>query len=374
MNGKPLDVLFVMPNLSPGGAERVAVTLLANTDPARVSARLMLIDDRDAAWLDEIPPDVNVRSLGCKRLREGLFPLLRQIRTQAPDVVFSMQWHLNTMLAFVRPWLPTRTALVGRETSMPGLTIRNEPGGGLRSLLTRICYPRLDAIIVQGEAMRADLEALAPRTASGIRILHNPLQLARIRGNAAGSSPWRRDGRLEFIALGRLSPVKGLDRVISAFALAALPDARLTILGEGPLESELRTLAAGLGLGKRVHFQGFVPNPYPHLAAADAMLMASHHEGFPNSALEAMALGTPVLALPAPGGIAEALSASPACRIAAAPTPEALAALMAEFSYGDRARVAPNAVDHHEAGVIASRLADILEEACIARRAAIRPA
>src|SRR5690606_18031651 len=163
---------------------------------------------------------------------------------------------LNAALAFARPWLPPGTAVVGRETSMSGLAIRNDRGGWLRPRLTRAAYPRLDAIVAQGEAMRADLAALAPRAADRIRVLPNPVQLARIRRSAAGVAP-RTGGPVEFVALGRLSPVKGLDRVIEAFARAALPDARLTVLGEGPLEGELRALAERLGVGERVRFAGF---------------------------------------------------------------------------------------------------------------------
>ena len=76
----------------------------------------------------------------------------------------------------------------------------------------------------------------------------------------------------------------------------------LTLLGEGPLRPELERLAQQSGVADRVHFVGFQKNPYPFFAQADAFVLSSRYEGFPNVVLEALACGTPVIATPAPGG------------------------------------------------------------------------
>lgn len=100
-----------------------------------------------------------------------------------------------------------------------------------------------------------------------------------------------------FITLGRLSPEKRHDRLITAFAriAAAHPEARLMICGTGPLAEALQAQIDGLGLGGRVHLLGQVANPYPLLAAADICVMSSDYEGQPMVLLEALCLGTPCI-------------------------------------------------------------------------------
>ena len=58
-------------------------------------------------------------------------------------------------------------------------------------------------------------------------------------------------------------------------------------------------LVEELGLADRVHLAGYVRNPYPSIAAADALILTSAYEGLPNVVLEALALQTPVIATPA---------------------------------------------------------------------------
>ena len=83
-------------------------------------------------------------------------------------------------------------------------------------------------------------------------------------------------------------------------------NARLHIVGAGPMLSELQTLARQLDIQDRVGFLGFRDNVYDYIAHADALLMPSLHEGLPYTILEAMALGTPILAARV-GGLAEVL-------------------------------------------------------------------
>lgn len=98
----------------------------------------------------------------------------------------------------------------------------------------------------------------------------------------------------------------------------------LYVVGDGPLRSQLEDLARELGLAEMVHFLGFQPHPLPIIATMDAVLFSSKHEGLPMTALEALALGVPVVAPPV-GGLIDLLSQSPLGILAASDEPEALA-------------------------------------------------
>lgn len=108
-------------------------------------------------------------------------------------------------------------------------------------------------------------------------------------------------------AVGRLEPVKALHLAIEALRARGLPqNVHLHIVGAGRCESELRMRSEAAGVAARVHFLGFRRDACNFIAHCDALLMPSLHEGLPYTLLEAMALGTPVIASRV-GGLAEVI-------------------------------------------------------------------
>ncbi|NOZ13756.1 MAG: N-acetyl-alpha-D-glucosaminyl L-malate synthase BshA [Acidobacteria bacterium] len=93
-------------------------------------------------------------------------------------------------------------------------------------------------------------------------------------------------------------------RIFHGLVVKSAKPMQLWILGEGPMQSEMAALAAGLGIGDRVRFMGIQTNIGPVIASADLLIMPSREESFGLSALEAMACGLPVLAAQA-GGLPE---------------------------------------------------------------------
>lgn len=111
------------------------------------------------------------------------------------------------------------------------------------------------------------------------------------------------------VAVGRLAQQKQHDRIIRAFSYVYEHDqeARLLILGEGPLEEYLKNLCERYHLKDKVIFAGFKSNIGDYLRKSQMFVMASESEGMPNSMLEAMAHGLPVVTTDTPGACAEIL-------------------------------------------------------------------
>lgn len=146
--------------------------------------------------------------------------------------------------------------------------------------------------------------------------------------------------RRVLISVGHLVPLKGHDIAIKA--LIAMPDVHLVIVGDGPERAALETLAHSSGVADRVQFAGARPQvELPRwYSAADALVLCSSREGWPNVLLESMACGTPVVASSV-GGTAEIIAAAEAGLLLPERTPDALAdAIRALFArYPDRTSV-----------------------------------
>ena len=131
-------------------------------------------------------------------------------------------------------------------------------------------------------------------------------------------------GGTTLLSVGGLIELKGHDLVIRA--LTHLPQARLLIAGQGPLENPLRTLAQTCGVADRVRFLGSVKHAAlrEYYGAADVLVLASSREGWANVLLEAMACGTPAVASDV-GGTAEVVTTPAAGILMRERTPSALA-------------------------------------------------
>lgn len=107
----------------------------------------------------------------------------------------------------------------------------------------------------------------------------------------------REDRPVTFITMGRMSPEKNHERLINAFAKTVESgcNARLVLLGSGPLAAELKELARSSGFSDRIIFGGHQSNPHPLLDAADCFVLSSNYEGQPMVILEALTLGKPVI-------------------------------------------------------------------------------
>jgi glycosyltransferase involved in cell wall biosynthesis len=100
-----------------------------------------------------------------------------------------------------------------------------------------------------------------------------------------------------------LAPEKGLDTLVDAWAIVAkeVPEARLTLIGEGPERTSLETRVERLGLAGLVELPGSSSDPSGVLRESDLFVLPSREEGMSIALLEAMALGIPSVASAIPG-------------------------------------------------------------------------
>jgi glycosyltransferase involved in cell wall biosynthesis len=353
------NVLFLIPTLAGGGAERVMVTILRHLDRNRFSPALAVVDTRDAIFMDDVPKDVEVIDLHCTRVRYALPKLVKLIWHRRPHVVMSTLGQLNLALAMVRPILPNGVRYVARETVVVSANIETKRWRKFSRSAYRHFYRRFDTVICQSHDMQKDLVHQFAVPLDKTVVIHNPVDVARIRELAKASIPGEMGQKsggsekpLQLVSAGRLSYQKGFDMLIDALALCARPT-QLTILGEGELRDELKQRAVTRGVAHKVEFVGFQKNPYPFFARADVFVVSSRFEGFPNVVLEALACGTPVIALPSPGGVHEILDGLTGCDVTKNMSAECLADAIDSFSTDEC--IDPCIIERYSAETIAKR-------------------
>lgn len=205
-------------------------------------------------------------------------------------------------------WGLVVATLLGRLTGVPvvahphsgaGATVRAVRASG-RSRLLRWALTRVDGAIALGDEMAGQLRSLgvAPER---IHLIGNAVDTERFRPAA------ERAATPSVLYVGRLSPEKGVDVLLRAWALVlqAHPTAHLRLVGDGPERGALEALAARLGLAEGVSFAGAVRQGLvDEYQRATIFVLPSHREGVSIALLEAMACGLPVVAT-AVGGTPE---------------------------------------------------------------------
>ena len=321
---------MTLPNLFIGGAERVIVTLLKHIDTRRFEVTLISLGYIDPGLAKEIPGDIKLVSFGKQSVRTGLWSLIKFIRNNPPDILFSGLSHLNLALSIIWFLMPKKTKIVVRESNVVSENVKLFPFSLLFKLLYKLFYWRLSLIICQSQEMADDLQQNYNVKSSSLKILQNPLDRVFLF-NEANNVIEKTNAKNLFVACGRLEFQKGFDILLEAIGLLSNHDFELHIIGQGSLNQKLQKQASNLELGGKVKFLGFQENPFPFIKQADLFVLSSRFEGMPNVVLEAIALGTPVVSTPAPGGVVELLKDSKACFLADDISAESLAKSIEHF-------------------------------------------
>ncbi|MDA8388821.1 MAG: glycosyltransferase family 4 protein [Nitrospiraceae bacterium] len=233
------------------------------------------------------------------------------IREFKPDIIHA---HAATPAGFVGLLLKKKYGLP-LICSLRGSDVNLYPGYGRLSLhMTRRVIAESDGLVSVCSALKDSANAIA-RAKSRIHVIYNGCD----HDTFARRAEDRRSVREEFgipepakvlVFVGSISGDKGIFELMASLRLINRGRAgiHLLIVGSGPEESALRSMAASSDLHANMHQTGDLPHKEIArvLSAADIFVLPSHHEGLPNAALEAMACALPVIATRA-GGIPEAV-------------------------------------------------------------------
>lgn len=226
----------------------------------------------------------------------GLLELYRLFRRLRPDIV-----HLNSskagVLGRIAAWLARVPVCI---FTAHGWAFKATAGASARLYLwaDRAVRPMTTMVVcVSGLEFRAGLEARVC-TAERATVIRNGVEI---------SGYVRRpltEGATQIVSVGRLAEPKDFATLVSALSLLPAGQARLRVLGAGPLREQLEAQIRELALSDAVELIGEVADVRPYLREADLFVLSSRSEAMPLSVLEAMAAGLPVVASDV-GGLSE---------------------------------------------------------------------
>ena len=302
-----MKITVFLRSLHGGGAERVMLTL-ANEFVCRGHSVDMVLMMKRGAYIDEIHDRISIINLECSRPWNSIFPLIKYLRKEEPDIVLSAMPIANSVSSFSRAFAFVDTRVVVTEHNSRSLVL----GDVLKKRqlillpLVRLGYVMADEIVAVSKGVSKKLKGISFIKEEKINVINNPIFSKKIREKRiqeAGHEWFEKKEKPIVISAGRIVEQKGFEGLIESFLLVKeIKRARLVILGEGGRRKELEKLVSSLGLEEDVWMPGFVENPWKYMARADLFVLSSKYEGFGNVLVEAMACGTPVVSTDCPTG------------------------------------------------------------------------
>jgi len=300
-------LIFMLPTLTGGGAERVA-SLLSIYMPYNIDLKFILFEDKISykykgeIFVLNLPGH---RSLLIKFWNMFLryIRVKRYLRMFKPDAVLSFMEgpNLLNILTNKKPYISVRN-----------YKSLSEKKNLINKSIIKFLYNRAYKIIVNSEGIKRDLIKRWKINSKKIKVIYNPVDITNIQRLKKEKIDVNFKEIFKYpviINVGSLTEQKGQKYLLRAFAEVKkdMKDVKLLILGEGPLRKELELLAEKLGIKKDVIMPGFVKNPFKYISRSKLFVLSSLWEGFPMVLLEAIACGVPVISSNCKSGPAEIL-------------------------------------------------------------------
>lgn len=283
-----MKIMFFIPRMTGGGAERVVANLANEFD--RRGHFLVIYTPTDADSFYKLNSSVKIigenyfvsKKTGIRQLKLLIngsrlwFAYKRRIKTEKPDVIISFLPETN-LIALTHKIKDCK--LIVSE--------RNDPTQRSKFMqkLIRHFYPEADVLVCQSQKVADYFDC------KNTVVIPNPVDKTML------PKPYLNERRNVVSAVGRLMPQKNFANLIKAFSMLSdkCSEYTLEIYGDGVLRNELEELIRKLKMSGRIKLMGAYKNVLEHIKDTSLFVMSSDYEGYPNALAEAMSIGLPVI-------------------------------------------------------------------------------
>ena len=308
-------ILFIIPSLSEGGAERVVATLSRSLS-SKYDVNIAVFSSKRIDYeykgelIDlEIPKSQNRLIKDFKALRK-----IKKIKKNIePDVSISFLPEPNLINVLSRT---EKEKTIISVRNMFSRVIRRSKIPLLRfsKPIFKSIYKKADKVISTSDGVKEDLIKNFGMPKDKIKTIYNPCDIEEIKKKSKEKRILEREKEIfekpTIINVGSLTEQKGQWHLIRSFKKVKeeIPEAQLVILGEGNLKEYLDELKRDMSLEDNVHLLGFKQNPFKYMKKSDSFVLSSVYEGLGNVIIESLACGTPVISTDCKSGPREILA------------------------------------------------------------------
>lgn len=295
------SVLFLIPDLGGGGAERVLVNLVNNLDKNRFDITVQTIFDEgvNRRFLDNAIKYIP----GIKKKISGNVLFFKLF---SPKTLYNMfiKKHYDIIISYlegvsariVSGCTDEQTKIVSwihveqnnKKTASYSFRSYNEANQ---------CYNKFDRIICVADSVKSDFIKIFPNI-SYCQVLYNTIDNNKIISQGKKSIDLIFDNNtLNIVSTGRLVAEKGYDRLLNVHKRLIGENIchKIYILGEGRERNNLEKMITDMNLTDSFFLLGFCDNPYKYISKCDLFVCSSRREGFSSAVAEALILGKPVV-------------------------------------------------------------------------------
>lgn len=288
-------VLFFLPP-SVGGAERMTVTIAKMLPREEFEVKFVVVGRTLGDIIKFIPSDYDTILLRIRGLWDFCtIRIANLIRKEKPHAAFASLMYLNARVIWASKMFGIKSIVRNNIDFFYALP-KNR-------WYAKLSYRWADYIIAQQEEMREGIITFTHSAPQKVVTLQNPIDTALIDEKSKAVSPYNKDDNsIKFVWTARVHHSKGQDTLIRAFNIVhqTNPNSKLYLVGKynktDTYYQELMQYIRANNLSDCIILLGFDDNPYKWVTNADCYVMPSRKEGLPNSLIDAMYLGKPVVA------------------------------------------------------------------------------
>lgn len=301
---KKTKILFFHFDLGNGGAEKVLVNLANGLDKQKYNVEIRTIFNYGPNRY-RLAQNVKYTSVFNRKAFRGISVLLKIFSPKILHKLF-IKDRYDIEIAF-REGGPGRVISGCQDAQTKKYawihtTLRNRKiaSRGYRNLHEFVkCCMKFDGIAAVSNVVKQSVEQWLPESMN-VTTIYNVVEPHLIRRQAAEpiDIQLNKDGCLNITSVGRLTPVKSFDRMLSALSKArrnGYENWHLYIIGVGELQNELLTFVANNNIKDKVTFLGYQSNPHKYVSKMDLFVCSSLIEGYSTAVTEAIINGVPVL-------------------------------------------------------------------------------
>ena len=290
---KKKNVIIYGYNMEMGGAE-VALINVINLIKDKCKIDLVLLEKK-GILMEKIPKEVNIIEIKTNLFKYSLFRYTSFFRKKVINKIANKKYDLA--IAFMEGRAATFLADLKQDCKKIAW-IHNDVDKfdiGINEKEIIDSYNKVDKIVAVSIQSKNNFCKKYNIPENKVEVIYNLIDEEEIIKKSLEINPEKKE--FTFVNVAKMRPQKRHDRLLQA--VKQLKEEgykfKLWLIGNGPLEEEIKSMVNEYNINDYVDLLGLKPNPFPYIKNADYFVMTSDHEGYPLTLLEALLLKTKII-------------------------------------------------------------------------------